>query len=161
MSTTTQATKLATQFEAINDEISSAAADCNEEEWQYISIGEGWTIAAVVHHVAIVQQAFAGIVARLAAGETYSPDVSWDEINESNARHAEEYAAADKHESLEILQASRDAILQSISGLDDKQLERTAGTFGDREMTVAQVIEWVVVGHPREHMESIRATLAG
>jgi uncharacterized damage-inducible protein DinB len=160
MSTTTSAAELAAQFATVNDEIIAATRQCDAAGWQRITAAEGWTVAATVHHVAIVQRAFAGMVARLAAGETYTPNISWDTINAENARHAEEYAGADEEESLDILQASRDDILSSLGGLSDAELERSAGNFGGNELSVGQVVEYVVTGHPREHVASIIATLA-
>ena len=47
-----------------------------------------------------------------------------------------------------------------VRGLDDEQLGRTTAAFGDREMTAAQLIEGAVIGHPQQHLESIRAALA-
>jgi hypothetical protein len=160
VSTTTRAAELATAFAAVNDEIEAAAEGCDEAMWMRLSAGEGWTVAAVIHHIAIVQRAFAGMVRKLASGETYSPNLSMDSIHAENARHAEVFARAGKMESLDILRSSRDDILAMIGRRSDEELDRTAGTFGGNDLTVGLVIEYVVIGHPRKHMESIRATLA-
>lgn len=101
------------------------------------------------------------MVEKLASGETYSPTTGVGSIHEENARHAREYAAADKDETLEILEASGAAMTGLLQRFDDEQLDRHAGTFGGNELTVAQVIEYVVVGHAREHLTSIQNTIAG
>jgi uncharacterized damage-inducible protein DinB len=151
----------AAQFAAVNDELIALVEGCDDEQWQASSVGEGWTLAAVAHHAAEVNGAFAGILARLAAGETYTPNISTEWINENNARHAREYATAGKQEVLDLLRQNGDAIASQLETLDEAQLERVAGNFGGHELTVAQVIEYVFIGHTAEHKESVRATLAG
>lgn len=123
-------------------------------------MSEGWTVAATAHHIAVVQRAFVRLVTTLATGQTYSPSSSMDEIDRGNARHAEEYAAVGKPETLALLRTSGDAIARLLHGLGDEQFDRSAGTFGGRELRVAQVVEYVVIGHARYHLASIQATLA-
>ncbi|MFN8557914.1 MAG: DinB family protein [Dehalococcoidia bacterium] len=157
----TQSEELSLRFEAISDEVTAAVTGASDEQWRAACAAEGWTVAAVAHHIAEVQQAFAGLVAKLAAGETYSPTISMDEIDESNARHARDHAAVVRAETLSRLETSRAGIAQRLRGLSDADLERTAGVFGGRELSVARVVEWVVIGHAAEHLASIRATLNG
>jgi uncharacterized damage-inducible protein DinB len=156
-----RAAELAARFDALNAEIAAAITGCTDEEWRRTSVGEGWPVGTVAHHIAIVQQAFAGIMARLAAGGTYSPQISWDEINRGNAEHARDFAAVGKAETLAPLSESRDTIAQLLRNLSDAQFDHIAGQYGDHELSVAQVVERVVIAHAAEHMASIRATLAG
>jgi hypothetical protein len=156
-----RAAELAARFDALNAEVVAAIDGCTDEEWRRTSVGEGWPIGTVAHHIAIVQGAFARIVVRLAAGETYSPQMSWEEIDRGNAEHARDFATVGKPETLAPLEESRDAIGRMVRSLTAADLDRTAGRFGERELTVAQVLEWVVIAHAAEHMASIRATLAG
>jgi uncharacterized damage-inducible protein DinB len=158
--TITQAEHLVERFEAINAELIAAITGCTDEEWRRTSVGEGWPVGTVAHHIAVVQGAFAGIIARLAAGETYSPQISWDEINRGNAQHARNFADVGKPETLAPLTESRDTIGRLLRQLSDAQLDRTAGQFGERELSVAGVVESVVIAHAAEHMASICATLA-
>jgi hypothetical protein len=113
----------------------------------------------VAHHVAVVHRDFAGLVAALAAGETRSPSSSMDDVHQSNAQHAREHAAVGQAETLDALRTNGPAIADLLRGLRDEQLDRTAGVFGGHELSVAQVVEWIVIGHAREHLASIRATL--
>jgi uncharacterized damage-inducible protein DinB len=160
MTTSTQATLLAAQFVALNDAALAAIAGCTAEGWQRITASEGWTVAAAAHHFASVQQGFVGLVTTLASGETFSPSPGMDDIDRSNAQHAEEYAAADRAEILALLRTSGEAIAGLLGGLDDAGLDRIAGTFGGHELRVAQVLEYVIIGHARYHLGSIQETLA-
>ncbi|HLT18404.1 MAG TPA: DinB family protein [Thermomicrobiales bacterium] len=159
MSTTTRAEELTAQFEKVNAEAAAIIEDCGAEDWSRTTAAEGWTVAATAHHIASVQQRFASLVGMLAAGETFSPTMTMDQVHAQNARHAREYAAADKDETLELLHASRDEILGHFRALTDDALERHAGTFGGNDLTVGQVLENIIIGHPRDHLASIRETL--
>lgn len=160
MTATTRTHEIGQQFEDLNDEVAAIIEGCSDQEWQAVSVGEGWTIAAVAHHIAIVQQAFVGMVEHFSRGRTYSPDFTMDDIHRKNAEHAQEYAQADRQECLDILASSRATMRNLIEGFDDSDLDRVAGTFGGNALSIGQVLEHVVVGHVREHLGSMNATLA-
>ena len=159
--TTTRGEEYAARFEAVNDEVIALVTSCTEEQWRLKCVDEERSAAVVAHHIAEVNGAFAGMVARLAAGETYTPKVSWEVIHETNAKHAREHADVGQTEVLELLRTNGAAIAQQLRGLADEGYDRIAGTFGDNELTVGQVTEFVVIGHTAEHLGSIRATVAG
>ena len=157
----TRTAQLAAQFAAVNDEISALIMGCTEEQWRQPCVDEAREVGVVAHHAATVQQEFTRIVATLATGETYTPGASMGEVDQFNAQQAQENAAVGKVETLDILHRSAATIAQHLRGFDDTQLERIAGTFGDHDLTVGQVIEMVVIGHAGVHRDSIRATIAG
>lgn len=155
----TRTEALTARFQEINDGLVAALEGCTEEAWARPTSAEGWTVAAVAHHVAEVQGAFVHMVRTLADGATFSPGSSIDDVHESNARHAREHAAAGKPETLTLLKDNRAAIVELLHRLTDADLDRPAGIFGGHPLTVEQVVEYVVIGHAREHLESVRATL--
>ena len=158
----TRVAALAAQFAAITDELSTLITGCTDAQWRQPCVNEARTVGVVAHHAASVQQeSFTGIVATLAAGETFSPKASMAEVDQVNAQQAQEQAEVDKAEILDLLHASAATIAQHLRSFDDAQLERIAGTFGGHDLTVAQVIEYVVIGHAGEHLASIRATVVG
>ena len=161
MTTTTQAARIAVQFEEQQNQAVVAVSGATEAQWQRVTEAEGWTVAATAHHLAIVQRVFIGMVEKLAAGETYTPTIDLETIHKQNAEHAREYAGADRAESLEILESSGNDMAKLLHGFNDVDLERAAGTFGGNELSVAQVLEYVVIGHAREHLTSIQNTIAG
>jgi uncharacterized damage-inducible protein DinB len=159
MSTTTRTAALATQFEAVNAEIIAAVSACSDEQWRQPTAEDGRTVGVVAHHVGEVNGAFAKIVETLAASGNYTPNVSMEEVHESNAKHARDNAGAGKAETLDLLRANGDAILRVLGSIDDSTLDQAAGVFGGHEMTVTQVLEWIVIGHTAEHLGTIRKTL--
>lgn len=161
MATTTRTDERASQFEAVNAEIIAIVTDCGDEQWRLTAANDERTVGVVAYHAAETNGAFARIIQTLAAGGTYTPSVSMEEVHQLNAQQARDNAEVGRQETLDLLRANGDAILHALRNIDDDQLERTAGTFGGHEMTINQVMEWVVIGHTAEHLESIRATLAG
>ncbi len=162
MSTTTsRAAQYADQFAAVNDEVIALVTGCTGEQWRLRCVDEERSVAVVAHHIAEVNGAFTRMVERLASGSTYTPNTSMDEIHRQNAQHARAYAEVGKQEVLEGLQANGAAIVQQLRSIKDEQLDQIAGVFGGNELTLAKVIEYVVIGHTAAHLNSIRATVAG
>ena len=156
----TRAEQLAAQFKAINEDIVAVVTECTDEQWRQPCANEERSVGVVAHHIAEVNQAFAGIVEALAAGKTHSPRSSMEEVHRSNAQHAHDYAAVGKRETLDLLRANGAAVAQRLRSLGDEQLDHTAGVFGGRELSVEQVVQWVVIGHAGEHLAGLRATIA-
>ena len=101
MSTTiTRAEQYAAQFAAANEEVIALVTGCTAEQWRRRCVDEERSVAAVAHHIADVNAAFTKMVARLASGATYTPNISMDEIDRSNAQHARDYAEVEKPEVL-------------------------------------------------------------
>jgi hypothetical protein len=82
------------------------------------------------------------------------------DIHENNARHAREHAAVPKEAVLATLHENGASVLALLRGFRDEQMETLAGNFGGNDLTIAQVIERIVIGHGMEHFTSISATLA-
>lgn len=157
---TTRAEQLAAGFETVNDEVIATVTGCTDDQWRQPSATDGRPVGVVAHHIAVVQGAFARMVETLAAGETFSPRSSMEEVHRSNALHARAHAAVGKPETLDALRTNGAAIAQRLRSLGDEHLDRTAGVFGGRELSVAQVVEWIVIGHAGEHLASMRAAIA-
>jgi hypothetical protein len=151
---------LAAQFENLNAEVIAVVIECTDEQWHKTTESEGWSVAVVAHHIGVVHADFIPLVRRLASGATFSPSASMEDVDRSNAQHALDFADVGKQEALDVLQANGAELAEELRSLEDAQLESVAGVFGGNELTVAQVVQFVVLGHPQEHLASVRATLA-
>jgi uncharacterized damage-inducible protein DinB len=154
-----QIEQLNAQFRSLNDDVINAVEECTDEQWHSETAAENWTVAALAHHIATVNSGFAGMVERLAAGDTYTPNISMDKIHEENAKHAREYASVGKTVVLDELRSGGSAVVAALEKLNDEDLDRHAGLFGGNPLTVGQVFEYVVIGHTAEHCGSMKATL--
>jgi len=155
----TPAEQFAVRFAMVNDDVIAAVLGCSDEQWRQSCASEGWSVGVAAHHVAEVHRDFSGLLKALAAGETRSPGSSMAEVNRSNAQHARDFATVTRPETIEALRANGAAVAHLLSSLGDEQLEHTAGVFGGRELSVARVVEWIVIGHAEVHLASIHTTI--
>ena len=155
---TTRVEALAEQFEAANDELIAAVEGCSDDEWRRPCEGEGRSVGVTAHHVAVGHEGFAGLVGAVVNGRAV-PTISLEALHEMNARHAQEHVDVGKWETLDALRRNGDALAGAVRGLSDEQLGLTTTVFGGREMSVVQIIERVIIGHPRQHLASIRAAV--
>ena len=158
----TRVAALTAQFDEANHQLTSIISQCRADEWQSVTQAEGWSVAVTAHHVAIVQRdPFADIVNALAAGEGYTPNISMEEVSRLNAVHARKFAGVGKDETLEKLDAGRLKIAGVMRSMDDALLDQPGGVCGGNELTVEQVLQFVIIGHVQVHLDSIRDTLSG
>jgi hypothetical protein len=150
-----RARSLAAAFEALNDDAIATVERLGDAEWGKVT-REGWTVAACAHHTAITHEGIAGFAREIASGSARRRSGP-DTIHESNARHAEEYATCSKVEVLEALRARGAAAAAVVRALDDEQLDRTTDAIpGMTGVSTARLIEMALIGHLREHLDSIK-----
>lgn len=154
------ATQLADQLDAVTRDYIDAVQSCTPEQWARTTSSEAWSVGVVAHHVAVSYPQFVELVQALASGVQTIPPVSAEQLHEGNAQHAREFANAGKAETLDLLTSGGDALVGTIRGLSDEQLAITTGIFFGGEMSLTQIIERILIGHPTSHLESIRTTLA-
>ena len=159
MTTTRRIEELVARFDAVNADAIALVEACTDAQWLVTCAAEGWPAAVVAHHIAVVHHEFMPLVRAFAGGETFSPGSSMDDVDRINADHAREFAHAGKAETLDALRANAAALARLLRAIPDDRLDRIAGTYGGREMTVAQVVEWIVIGHAQSHLSSLRAML--
>ena len=114
---------------------------------------EGRRVGTVAHHVAVAlprQVEFIRAIVR--GGETPRPS------NAANAEHARANPDPDRAETISLLRLNSSEAAALVRGLSDEELVRTGQTFAG-EMSAAQAIERVLIGHVDWHEGSIKATL--
>jgi hypothetical protein len=154
------ATQLADQLANVTHDFVQVVESCTPEQWARTTSSEEWPVGVVAHHAAVSYPQFVQLVQALAAGVQDIPLISAEQLHAGNAKHAREFANVGKSETLDLLRSSGDTLVQQIGALSDEQLDITTGIFFGGEMSLRQVIERIVIGHPVSHLESIRTTLA-
>jgi hypothetical protein len=96
----------------------------------------------------------------LAEGQPVS-GVTWDVVNEINAKHAREYDAVTKDEALDLLRRHSADAAAAIRALSDKQLDRaaTVSLNADAPLTCQFLLEDHAVRHSYHHLAKIREAL--
>ncbi len=154
-----RAEDLAAQFTDVNSAIIDAIAGSSDDQWRRETASEEWPVAVVAHHVAEVQRFFAGVLRGLGEGPEDVISLTSLDIDENNAAHARQFAGVGKDETLALLERQGKELARLIGNLDETQLQQVAFSIDGQDLTGEQVVEFGVVGHFREHLESIRATL--
>ncbi len=149
--------QLAARFVQSQGEFIEAVEGLTDEEWKLRSWGEGWTIGAVVHHIATDEVAHRARAS--AAGAPLPGYRNMAEIDALNARESEEFRECDRAETLELLRAATASIAEWMRGLSEEELSRTTQLLGNAQVTTHQLIEGTLITHPGSHLTSIRATL--
>lgn len=160
MSNDSQAARYAAQFEVVSNELIATVADCSDQGLRSTTTSEGWPVVVVAHHMAEVYGFFNGVVERSTTSDAQPMSFTTANVNQNNARHARESADVSRAETLELLKANQAALIDTLQGVDDEQLDRTAVVVDGNPLSVSLAIELGIIAHIREHLASIRATLA-
>jgi len=154
-----RAEQLASKFEQSCREINMLVERLSDAEWKKVTAGEKWPVGVAAHHVAEGHAGIAGIIQALAKGQSM-PNFTMDMIHEMNAKHAKEHANTTKVATLELLQTNGAKAAGVVRGLSDADLDRSGTVLtGMPAMSVAQVVEGILINHVNEHMGSIRAAI--
>ena len=148
---------LAAEFERANGELIAAVDGFSEAQWRTWCEGEGWSVAVTAHHVAVGYAAIAEMLRLAARGEARR--LSFEQLHERNARHAEDYADVGRAETVDLLRRNGAEALAVVRGLDDARLHLVPGNEGGQGRSPAELIERVLIGHLRGHFASIRTAV--
>jgi hypothetical protein len=160
-STSRRASALAERLEQGATALEAVAGALTESEWETRIPGDGRTIGVVVHHVATMYPLEIELAQALAAGKPIA-GVTWDIVNELNARHASENTAVTKGEAIDLLRRNSATAADAIRALGDQELDRAAGVSlnADAPLTCQFFLEDHAVRHSYHHLARIRAALA-
>ena len=155
-----RATALATAFEHANDALIAVIEGCTDDQVQKVCEAVGWSVAVAAHHVAASHASLGGLV-HLLANNLEMPAITMEMIDAGNAEHAKQFASVGREETVAELRTQGAAAAAAVRGLTDEQLDRSApmAFAGGASWSTADIIERILIGHPLEHAESIKATI--
>lgn len=154
---TATAESLAARFEEINEQLIRTICGMPDEQWRSPCPAEGRTVGVVAHHVATSHAAIMDAIQTLAAGGPLPP-ITMEMIDQRNAQEAVEYAAYTREQTVDLLRRAGGEAAAALRGLSDEQLAHT-GTLLGQETSAYQIAEGILIGHPRQHLESIASAL--
>ncbi|MGE3910280.1 MAG: DinB family protein [Chloroflexota bacterium] len=157
-----RAEQLASTFEAANNGLIAAVEGCSDEQLRATCPDEGWSVAVAAHHVAASHGPLSQLVGLIASGQELPP-ITMEMINAGNAQHAVDFANVSRDEVLKTLKTEGATVASLIRSLSDEQLNRTAAMpfAGGAAWSAADVIERIIIGHPQQHTQSIKAAVGG
>ena len=133
----------------------------SEADWRRVCAEDGRTVGVLVHHVASAYPVEIDLIRRLASGQALA-GVTWEMVDQMNARHAEEHASCRKEEALALLRRNSALAAAAIRELGNEQLDHAApiSLNWDAPLTVQYFVEEHPVGHSFHHLANIRAAIA-
>jgi uncharacterized damage-inducible protein DinB len=131
-----------------------------EEAWQTECANEGRTVGVLVHHLATVLPGELNMIRAAAAGQPVT-GITPDILDELNARHAEEYAACGREETMDLLRRNSALMVSAVRELTDAELDRAVpvSLHWDAPVTAQYLIEDHPLAHAYHHLASIRAAV--
>ncbi len=140
--------------------LAAFAGALTDAEWQARLPKDGRKVGVIVHHVANVYPLEIQLAQQLARGEPIA-GVSWDDVHEMNAGHAEEHDAVTKETALDLLRRNSAAAAAAIRALSDGELDRAAAISlnADAPLTCQFMLEDHAVRHSFHHLAGIRRAL--
>jgi hypothetical protein len=151
--------ELAKQFEAKSRAALATLEKLSEADWKKVTEAEKWSVGVTAHHLASVLEAVSAMIRAVAAKQAPG-DLSMELIDEMNARHAKDFAACTRAETIELHRKGSATAAATIRGLSDADLA-TGGTVlkGLPPMTAEQLIAGALLAHIDDHYGSIRRTV--
>ena len=146
--------ELAHVFQKRHEEVVAFVEECPPESWTSLLPDGERTVAAVAMHIGRAYRLQGKVVAELVAGNP--PPAFLDEIDESNARHAERDRDATREEVLALLSEYADEMESCIASLTAGQLETPIQTPAGTGPPLVAVIREAVLGHPTGHLRELQ-----
>ena len=153
-----RAKDLSHKLQKVGDELTDMVRQLSDEDWKKVLPIEQWPVGAALHHVAAGHLGITSLARMILNGEQL-PEISMEGLKDMANRHAREHADCTKEEVLEILAGSLAEIVSFAAGLDDDELDRTGYLAATGDVSVQQIIEYVVFMSAGEHIANIKNTL--
>src|SRR6266508_2277687 len=112
---------LAKEFEAKSQDALATLAKLSEADWKKVTEAEKWSVGVTAHHLAGALEPISGMIKAVAAGRTPG-DLSMEMLDEMNARHAKDFAACTRAETIELHRKGSATAAATIRGLSDAAL---------------------------------------
>jgi len=155
-----KAKELVERFNGVSNELISLVEKCSDEDWKKVVSAEEWTVGVVTHHVAEAHFGMLLDFAKNIVAGNALPEVSMDQIDQLNAKHAQDHASCTKEEVLPMLRKNVSSIAEFVNGLEDEDLDKTAHfSLAGRDVNTKQMIK-IIINGGTEHLTNIKATVS-
>lgn len=153
-----RAEALADELQLATDDVAAFLEEVSPEGWLAFCEPEQCTVAALVCHIG---NSYTGmmdhVIKPVVAGEE-RPPLDPEALHAWNAQAAQIYATASKDLAREVLAQHAPPVIAFVRGLSDEQLDTTfEAIFRPGPISIADMINGGLIGHPRGHLASARA----
>ena len=153
-----RAAALADGLQQATDDVDRFIEDVSDEGWQATCPGEQCTVAALICHIGTGNTGMLKSIVMSVAEGTSRPAFSPDDLHRWNAESALRNATASREGARAMLREGSAPAIAYIRTLSDAQLATTFELpMRPEPVTLDAMIEYGMIGHPREHLASARA----
>lgn len=153
-----RAATLADELQRATDAVDRFIDEVSEEGWQATCPGEQCTVAALICHVANGNTGMLNGIIKPVAEGTPRPAFSTEDLHHWNAQAAQQNAAASREQARDMLRAASAPAIAYVRSLTDEQLAQSFDiAMRPEPVTLDAMIEFGLIGHPKEHLASARA----
>ncbi len=158
--TTQRSQALADRLEQGARALATLAGGLTDAQWQTRIPKDGRKVGVVVHHVATMYPLEIQLAQALASGNAIE-GVTWDAVNDINAKHAGEQDSVTKEAALDLLRRNSAAAAAAIRALSDAELDKAAPVSlnSDAPLTCQFFIEDHALRHSYHHLAKIRGAI--
>jgi Mycothiol maleylpyruvate isomerase N-terminal domain len=158
--TTQRSQALAERLEQGARALATLAGSLTDAQWQTRIPKDGRKVGVVVHHVATMYPLEIQLAQALAGGKPIE-GVTWDAVNDINAKHAAEHDGVTKEAALDLLRRNSAAAAAAIRALSDAELDKAAPVSlnSDAPLTCQFFIEDHALRHSFHHLAKIRGAI--
>lgn len=142
------------------DALAKYAEGLSDSQWRTVVPVDGRQVGVIIHHVASVYPVEVHLANEAAAGRPIEK-LTWADVAEMNAKHADEHHGVDRQEAIETLRRNSHAAAEAVRGLSDEQLDSAVPVSlnAGAPLTAQFLIEDHTVRHSWHHLAKIRAAL--
>ncbi len=146
---------LAKKVEQANNYLLRAIENSTDEQWRAKCADGEWAQGFAGYHAAASIGGITGMLQGLAQGVKLPP-MTMADVDQQNVGQLKEHEGCTKQEALDMLRTNSPASVQFVRSLSDADLDRKVSLLTEMpEMTIEQVAEMLLVGHPTGHAQSI------
>lgn len=153
-----QALAMATRFREVHDEVIQCAEGCTPDDWRRMVPHEGRSIAYLFNHIADAYVVETQALVAFVTGQS-GPAYTREDLNAWNAAKWEENPYPEQALTIARLRAEAERTATATATLTEPQLALSAKYGTLPEMTVAEFVERLVIGHPGMHLPGMQREL--
>jgi len=154
-----RAKDLSKRIESFRDDVIAYVDALSGEQWNAKCEWEEWTAGVTARHIGAGHFKISELAGMIIEGKELPP-LTFDQINAMSDKDSRAHADCTKEETLDALRKNGDALVAFIAGLSDDELDRKGSmpAFGG-EVTVDQVIEFVIFQSAQKHVDSMKTAV--
>jgi len=154
-----RAKDLSKRIESFRDDVIVYVAALSGEDWKAECDWEEWTAGVTARHIGAGHFRIFELAGMIVEGKELPP-LTVDQINAMSDKDSRAHSDCTKDEALDALRENGTELAAFIAGLSDDELDRKGSmpAFGG-EVTVSQVIEFVIFQSAQQHFDSLKTAV--